>query len=66
MLLYFCKNTPKFFQNYILVPAILYLGPYLTFYNYNSVLFLINMLILITYLNLLTSNPHNILTVAPI
>jgi hypothetical protein len=38
MLLYFCKNTPKFFQNYILVPAILYLGPYLTFYNYNSVL----------------------------
>jgi hypothetical protein len=32
---YFYKNTPKLFQNYILVPVILPLGPYLTFYNYN-------------------------------
>jgi hypothetical protein len=31
----FCKNTPKLFQNYILVPVILHLGPCLTFYNYN-------------------------------
>jgi hypothetical protein len=45
---YFCKNTPKLFQNYILVPIILHVGPYLTFYNYNYVLFLINHLILIT------------------
>jgi hypothetical protein len=44
----FCKNTPEIFLNYILVPAILYLGPCLTFYNYNSVLFLINLLILFT------------------
>jgi hypothetical protein len=46
--LYFCKNTPELFQNYILVPIILHLGPRLTFYNYNYVLFLINLLILIT------------------
>jgi hypothetical protein len=32
---YFCKNTPELFQNYIFVHVILYLGPYLTFYNYN-------------------------------
>jgi c-di-GMP-related signal transduction protein len=32
---YFYKNTPELFQNYILVLAILHLGPYLTFYNYN-------------------------------
>jgi hypothetical protein len=31
----FRKNTPDLFRNYILVPIILYLGPYLTFYNYN-------------------------------
>jgi hypothetical protein len=31
----FYKNTPKLFWNYILVHVILYLGPYLTFYNYN-------------------------------
>jgi hypothetical protein len=31
----FYKNTPGLFLNYILVPAILHLGPYLTFYNYN-------------------------------
>jgi hypothetical protein len=63
---YFCKNTPELFLNYILVPAILYLCPYLTFYNYDYVHFFINLLILIIYLNLLTSNPHNFLTVAPI
>jgi hypothetical protein len=44
------KNTPKLFHNYILVPLILHLGPCLTFYNYNQVIFLINLLILITYL----------------
>jgi hypothetical protein len=32
---YFYKNTPELFQNYILVPVILHLGPCLTFYNYN-------------------------------
>jgi hypothetical protein len=47
---YFCKNTPKLFINYILVYVILHLGPCLTFYNYNYVIFLINLLILITYL----------------
>jgi hypothetical protein len=47
---YFYKNTPKLFLNYILVTAILHLGPYLTFYNYNWVIFLINLLILITNL----------------
>jgi hypothetical protein len=31
----FYKNTPELFHNYILIPAILHLGPYLTFYNYN-------------------------------
>jgi hypothetical protein len=31
----FCKNTLELFQNYILVPVILHLGPYLSFYNYN-------------------------------
>jgi hypothetical protein len=31
----FYKNTPELFQNYILVPVILHLGPFLTFYNYN-------------------------------
>jgi hypothetical protein len=46
----FCKNTPELFQNYILVPAILHLGACLTFNNYNYVLFLINLLILITNL----------------
>jgi hypothetical protein len=34
----------------MLVPLILYLGPYLGFYNYNYMIFLINLLILITYL----------------
>jgi hypothetical protein len=34
-MLYFCKNTPELFQNYILFPIILHLGPYTTFYNYN-------------------------------
>jgi hypothetical protein len=29
------KNNPELIQNYILVPVILYLGPCLTFYNYN-------------------------------
>jgi hypothetical protein len=28
------QNTPKLFQNYILVHIILHLDPYLTFYNY--------------------------------
>jgi hypothetical protein len=32
---YFCKNTPKLFHNYILVPVILYVGPCLTSYSYN-------------------------------
>jgi hypothetical protein len=32
---YFYKNTVEHFQNYILVPIIFHLGPYLTFYNYN-------------------------------
>jgi hypothetical protein len=32
---YFCKNTPELLQNYILVPIILHLCPYLTFHNYN-------------------------------
>jgi c-di-GMP-related signal transduction protein len=32
---YFCKNTLELFQNYILLTAILHLGPYLIFYNYN-------------------------------
>jgi hypothetical protein len=31
----YCKNTPKLFHNYILVPVILHVGPCLTFYNYN-------------------------------
>jgi hypothetical protein len=31
----FYKNTPELFQNYILDPKILYLGPYLMCYNYN-------------------------------
>jgi hypothetical protein len=31
----FYKNTPKLFQNYIIIPTILCLGPYLSFYNYN-------------------------------
>jgi hypothetical protein len=35
MTLYFCKNTPELFQNYILVHVILHLDPYLTFNNYN-------------------------------
>jgi hypothetical protein len=46
----FYKNTPEIFQYYILVPIILHLGPCLTVYNYNQVLFVINLLILITYL----------------
>jgi hypothetical protein len=46
----FLEKTPELFQNYILVPVILRFGPCLTFYNYNFVLFLINLLILITYL----------------
>jgi hypothetical protein len=33
--LYFCKNTPELFHNYILVPIILHLGLCLNFYNYN-------------------------------
>jgi hypothetical protein len=41
----FYKNTPEIFQYYIL-----HLGPCLTVYNYNQVLFVINLLILITYL----------------
>jgi hypothetical protein len=44
------QNTPKLFWNYILVPVILHLGPYLSFFNYKLVIFLINLLILITYL----------------
>jgi hypothetical protein len=31
----FKKNTPELFQNYILVPEILHLGPDLSFYNYD-------------------------------
>jgi hypothetical protein len=31
----FYNNTPELFLNYILVPVILHLGLYLTFYNYN-------------------------------
>jgi hypothetical protein len=44
----FYKNTLKLFPKYILILIILYLGTYLTFYNYNQVLYLINLLILIT------------------
>jgi hypothetical protein len=29
------KNTPKLFQNYILDPKILHLGPCINFYNYD-------------------------------
>jgi hypothetical protein len=46
----FFKNTLELFHNYILVPVILHLGPCSTFYNYKYVFFLINLLILITYL----------------
>jgi hypothetical protein len=46
----FCKGTLNFFIIIFLVPVILHLGPCLTFYNYNLVIFLINLLILITYL----------------
>jgi hypothetical protein len=28
----FCKNIPKLFWNYVLVPVILHLGPYLSFF----------------------------------
>jgi hypothetical protein len=30
-----CKNTPELFWNYIFIPIILHLGPYLNFYNYD-------------------------------
>jgi hypothetical protein len=40
----FYKNTPKLFQNYILDPAILCLGPNLIFYNYNYFNALINLI----------------------
>jgi hypothetical protein len=33
--MYFAKKNPELFQNYILVPTILHLGPCLTFHNYN-------------------------------
>jgi hypothetical protein len=44
----FYKNALKLFPKYILILIILYLGTCLTFYNYNQVLYLINLLILIT------------------
>jgi hypothetical protein len=44
MALVILQNTPKFFQNYVLVPENVHICPYLTFYNYNYVLFLINFL----------------------
>jgi hypothetical protein len=44
------KNTTKLCQNYVLVPVILHIGPCLSFYNYDYVLFLINLLTLITHL----------------
>jgi hypothetical protein len=50
MVAVFLQKHPQTFLNYILVHAILHLGPYLTFYNYNLVILLINLLILITYL----------------
>jgi hypothetical protein len=31
----FYKNIPELFQNYVVVPKNLHIGPYLTFYNYN-------------------------------
>jgi hypothetical protein len=31
----FYKNHLELFQNYVLVPIILHIGPYLTFYIYN-------------------------------
>jgi hypothetical protein len=40
----FFKKTPKLFQNFILVPVILHLGPQLTFYNYDWVTALINLI----------------------
>jgi hypothetical protein len=60
----FCKNTSEFFYNYILVPVILHIGPYLTFYNYNYVLFFINSVYFNSLFNLLTQNLYNFLTVA--
>jgi hypothetical protein len=50
MLWYFYKNTPKLFLNQILVPAFLHLCLCVTFYNYNELLFSINLLVLINYL----------------
>jgi hypothetical protein len=44
------QKDPQTFLKLYLVHVILHLGPYLTFYNYNLVLFLINLLIPITYL----------------
>jgi hypothetical protein len=43
------QKHPKLFQNYILVPLILHLGPCIYFYIYNSVLFLINSVYIIFY-----------------
>jgi hypothetical protein len=61
---YFTKTTPKLFQNYILVPVILYLSPCLTFYNYDLVPALINLIYFNYLFNLLTLNLRNLLIVA--
>jgi hypothetical protein len=63
---YFYTNTSKLFQSYIVVPIILHLGPYWSFYNYNYVPALINLIYFNYIFNLLTLNLHNFLTVAPI
>jgi hypothetical protein len=52
----FCKNTLGLFQNYVLVLLFFHLGPYLSFYNYDLVLALINLI----YFNYL----HSFLTIA--
>jgi hypothetical protein len=44
------KNTPEPFQNYILVPKNLHLGPCISIYIYNLVLFLINSVYIISFL----------------
>jgi hypothetical protein len=56
--LVFLKKHTKLFQNYILVPVILYFGPQLTFYNYDLVDALINLDYFNYLFNLLTSNIH--------
>jgi hypothetical protein len=62
----FYKKHIELFQNYILVPVILHLGPCITFYNYDWVPALINLIYFNYLFNLLPSNHYNFLTVAHI